>query len=78
LISFARIIAYREFCREIRVSKYIKSFSRNLLAETEFNSYTICHEIKTQLLEECSSDVGFWVCNFDQHYCARRSWVSPL
>jgi hypothetical protein len=49
------------------------SFSRNLLAKRAFNAYVIYHEIKTQLLEECSSDVGFWVRNFDQRYCARRS-----
>jgi hypothetical protein len=56
-----------------------KSFSRNLLAKTEFNSYIICHEIKTQLREECSSDVGFRVRNFHQHCCARRSaWVPPV
>ena len=48
-----------------------KSFSRNLLAKNEFNGYIICHEIKTQLLEECSSDVGFRVRNFHQRYCAR-------
>jgi hypothetical protein len=49
------------------------SFSRNLLAKRAFNAYVIYHEIKTQLLEECSSDVGFWVRNFHQRYCARRS-----
>src|SRR5215211_1475542 len=37
-----------------------KTFSRNLLAKTEFNRYIICHEIKTQL-GEFSCDVGFWV-----------------
>jgi hypothetical protein len=56
-----------------------KSFSRNLLAKIEFNSYNVCHEIKTQLLEECSSDVGFRVRNFHQRDCARRSpWVPPV
>jgi hypothetical protein len=62
------------------VSKYFKSFSRNLLAKTEFNGYIINHEIKTQLLEECSSDVGFWVRNFHQPYCASgsASWVPPV
>jgi len=61
-------------------SKHFKSFSRNLLAKTEFNSYNICHEIKTQLREECSSDVGFRVRNLDQQCCARRSraQVSPV
>ena len=57
----------------MRVSEYFSGFSRNLLAKSEFNGYSIYHEIKTQLREECSSDVGFWVRNFHQHSCARRS-----
>ena len=57
----------------MRVSEYFSGFSRNLLAKSEFNGYSIYHEIKTQLREECSSDVGFWMRNFHQHYCARRT-----
>jgi hypothetical protein len=63
----------RDFCSEIRVSDYFSGLSRNLLAKSEFNGYSIYYEIKTQLREECSSDVGFWVRNFHHHYCARRS-----
>ena len=33
----------------------------------------VCHEIKTQLRQQGSSDPCFCVCNFDQHCCASES-----
>jgi hypothetical protein len=42
---------------------FLRGSARNLLAKMEFNAYNICHEIKTQLRENCFSDVGFRVRN---------------
>ena len=59
--------------RFARFEMFLRASAATCWRKRSLIDYIICHEIKTQLLEECSSDVGFRVRNFHQHCCARRS-----